>query len=165
MWRLLFIAVYLKLMFSVSTLKIDLILITIIEHFFIACAHAAHPHTHQLALTCLLSTYSLVTGFCISLSNHLLSPRGPERPSVRPVSYEVRSVFITSVRAAVIFALSSQLLWRTATVFSNLNIISLTRSDNAALWPDTVMYHLSVTAWPKHCQATSGPESRYPLKL
>lgn len=144
-------------MSSLSTLKFDFILITIIEHFFTACSHGAHPHTHthQLALTCPLSSYSLVTGFCISLSNHLLSPRGPKRPSVRPVSYEVRSVFITSVKAAVIFALSSQLLWRAATVFSNLNIISLTCSDNAASWSDTAVYHSGVTAWPKHCQATS----------
>lgn len=66
-------------------------------------------------------------------------------------SSDIRSVFPASVKSSH--------------RFSNLNIISLTRSDNAASWPDTAVYHLSVTAWPKHCQATSGLESRYPLKL
>lgn len=53
------------------------------------------------ALTCPPSISSAVAGFYISLSNHLLRPSGPERPSERPVTYEGISVFITSVKAAV----------------------------------------------------------------
>lgn len=115
-----------------------------------SCIHTycTDAHTHQLALTCPLSTYSVVAALYISLSNHLLRPRGPELPSVRPVSYEVRSVFITSVKATP-FTLSCQPLWRAAALLSNLDIISRTCSDYTVSWTDTAVYHLSVTAWPK----------------
>lgn len=59
------------------------------------------PSRPQQALTCPPSISSAVAGFYISLSNHVLGPSGPEPPSVRPVTYEGISVFITSVKAAV----------------------------------------------------------------
>lgn len=61
-----------------------------------------HTHSPQLALTCPPSVSSAVAGFYISLSNHVLGPSGPEPPSVMPVTCEGISVFITSVKAAVL---------------------------------------------------------------
>lgn len=90
------------------------------------------------------STFTVVAALCISLSNHQLSTGGPERPSVRPVSYEVRSVFITSVKAAA-FSPSCLPLWRAAAtaVLSNLDIIAVAYSDYAASWLNTERCHLS----------------------
>lgn len=114
-------------------------------------------HIHSPAGTHL----SAVRLFCSSrflylpVKSSAQSQRPPERPSVRPVSYEGRSVFITSVKAAPL-SLSSQPLWRAAAaVLSNLDVISVTCSEYIAFWPDTERYHLSVIAWPKRCQAAS----------
>lgn len=111
-------------------------------------------HIHSPAGTHL----SAVHLFCSSrflylpVKSSAQSQRPPQRPSVRPVSYEGRSVLITSVKAAPL-SLSSQPLRRAAAVLSNLDVISVTCSEYIAFWPE--WYHLSVIAWPKRCQAAS----------
>lgn len=99
------------------------------------CYHLVSVQHSQISapFTCLSSTSFVVASLCIFLSKRLLGPRGPERPSVRPVSYEVWSVFVTSVRVVpfnpTCHPLSSA---QAPALLTNLEVIPVTCSSYEA---------------------------------